>query len=174
MEKKNSLQIQIPEPCNKSWSDMKPDGSGRFCMSCSKTVLDFSTYSDEQLIGFFTTRKSGEVCGRFSNQQLYRPITTSRPFRKWLRALASFILPFLISCRAESQRTDTVGTPVPRPIEKIRTEDHPVTLGIVIPPDWIERQKPEDLRKKEVNPRHTVIRRVRGKVALNPKGRTKD
>ncbi|MBM3433107.1 MAG: hypothetical protein FJX92_08965 [Bacteroidetes bacterium] len=78
MEKRNPLQIQIPEPCQQSWTEMKPAGNGRFCLSCSKTIVDFSTYTDEQLIGFFTDRKPGEVSGRFSNQQLGRPLTAAR------------------------------------------------------------------------------------------------
>lgn len=153
---------------------MKPSGDGRFCLSCTKTIIDFSSYTDEQLIGFFTDRKPGEVCGRFSNKQLDRPITPVRHWRKWIQALASLFFPFLISCRAESQQVDTVGTPVPRPVEEIRTEDRQVTLGIVISPDWIEKQKPEQPRKKEVDPRYTDVRRVKGKVALASKGRTKE
>ncbi|MBM3433108.1 MAG: hypothetical protein FJX92_08970 [Bacteroidetes bacterium] len=91
-----------------------------------------------------------------------------------MQALASLVLPFLIGCRAESQQIDTLGKPVPRPVEDIRTEDRRVTLGIVISPDWIEKQKPEDRRKKQVNPRHTDVRRVKGKMALPSKGRTKE
>ena len=33
-------KITIPKPCNKDWNSMSPNKKGRFCNSCSKTVID--------------------------------------------------------------------------------------------------------------------------------------
>ena len=52
---------------------MTPDTGGRFCNQCSKTVIDFTTWSDSALYNFFA-KKPQHVCGRFVNTQLHRPI----------------------------------------------------------------------------------------------------
>lgn len=73
MKKLAAFQIDIPQPCTQSWDDMTPDGSGRHCDSCMKTVIDFTTWSDAELFNYFTPNR-GTVCGRFLNTQLRRPI----------------------------------------------------------------------------------------------------
>lgn len=52
---------------------MTPSGNGRHCDNCSKTVVDFSSWSDADLYRFFT-QPQGRVCGRFATQQLNRAI----------------------------------------------------------------------------------------------------
>lgn len=66
----NQLNIHIPEPCHEDFSKMKKDERGRYCLSCAKHVVDFSGKSTEEIIAFFETKKSGEVCGTFYPQQL--------------------------------------------------------------------------------------------------------
>ena len=52
---------------------MTSNAGGRFCDQCSKTVIDFTTWSDSALYNFFA-KKPQHVCGRFVNTQLHRPI----------------------------------------------------------------------------------------------------
>ena len=52
---------------------MTPDTGGRFCDQCSKTVIDFTTWSDSALYEFFS-KKTERVCGRFLNTQLNHTI----------------------------------------------------------------------------------------------------
>jgi len=68
-----SIQIDIPNPCSQSWDEMIVDGNGRHCGRCSKTVIDFTTWSDSALYNFFA-KKPQHVCGRFLNTQLNHTI----------------------------------------------------------------------------------------------------
>jgi hypothetical protein len=68
-----SLTIQIPQPCHERWDNMQPANQGRFCASCQKTVVDYTNYSDQELVRLL--RKSPETaCGRFLDAQLNRPL----------------------------------------------------------------------------------------------------
>ncbi len=73
MKRQMPIQIDIPKPCNQSWDEMRPQGQGRYCYSCKKTVIDFTTWSDTELFSFFT-KNTGSVCGRYLESQLRRPI----------------------------------------------------------------------------------------------------
>lgn len=72
--KKEALHLSIPTPCHEKWGEMSPVEKGRFCNQCSKTVIDFTTMSDREIIQ--TIQKSNATtCGRFLNSQMSRPIT---------------------------------------------------------------------------------------------------
>lgn len=62
------MKIIIPKPCHENWNNMSPDEKGKFCSVCSKTVHDFTTFSDEELISNFNANK--DICGRFREDQL--------------------------------------------------------------------------------------------------------
>jgi hypothetical protein len=100
------LQITIPKPCHENWSSMSPNQQGRFCSSCSKTVVDFTQMSNEEVEHFFVGQKE-MVCGRFHNNQLANLRITLpdnlliRRMAKWKRFLAACLLIFsttLFSC----------------------------------------------------------------------------
>lgn len=70
--------VQIPQPCHERWADMQPTEQGRFCASCRKTVVDYTAFSDRELVRLLS--KSSEAsCGRFHNDQLNRPLIQSNP-----------------------------------------------------------------------------------------------
>ena len=52
---------------------MTPVTQGRLCDACSKVVIDFTAFSDRQLIDYFNSNSS-KVCGRFKSTQLNREI----------------------------------------------------------------------------------------------------
>lgn len=68
--------IQIPDPCSQSWEAMSIQQNGRFCSSCEKVIRDYSQVSDSQL-QYILDHSNGEVCGRFSVDQLNRPLMKS-------------------------------------------------------------------------------------------------
>lgn len=70
------MKISIPNPCHENWDKMSPNEKGRHCLSCAKTVVDFSNESAEDIKSFFK-RNTGNICGRFSLNQLKKPITNS-------------------------------------------------------------------------------------------------
>jgi|GEM_PF-5175806 len=70
---KKPIQLGIPSPCAQRWDEMTPDGCGRYCTHCQKTVVDFTTWSDAAIYRFLE-QKSGNVCGRLRTSQMNRPL----------------------------------------------------------------------------------------------------
>jgi len=68
MERK--YKLTIPEPCTESWDKMMPNENGRFCLSCSKTVIDFTSMLPNEVQHFFIQNQNQNICGRFKNSQL--------------------------------------------------------------------------------------------------------
>ncbi|MFD1603741.1 energy transducer TonB [Flavobacterium artemisiae] len=68
MERK--YKITIPEPCHEDWNKMTPKDNGRFCLNCSKTVVDFTAMMPEEIQHFFIQNQNENVCGRFRKSQL--------------------------------------------------------------------------------------------------------
>ncbi len=65
-----NYKITIPEPCHENWQKMTPNDKGRFCASCSKTVVDFTKKSTKEIQEYLTENKGKRVCGHFYRKQL--------------------------------------------------------------------------------------------------------
>src|SRR5215217_1712729 len=93
------LSLTLPKPCSETWSNFTPTSTGGFCASCSKTVIDFTKMSDDQIRGFFTS-KPAHTCGRFRPDQLkiypHQAPPNIRPGLTLVKAgLLSLLLAFL-------------------------------------------------------------------------------
>ena len=93
------LLISIPKPCHENWNGMSPQEKGRFCQVCSKTVVDFTSLSDEQVKNYFLQQAGQKTCGRFRSGQLTntdnvlpRLLQSSIPF--WKKFLAIVLILF--------------------------------------------------------------------------------
>lgn len=85
--RKQSISLSIPTPCNESWDKMTANEKGRHCASCNKTVIDFSLYTDKELVQFFKKTK-GEICGRINSYQATNPIVViEQPNRTFFHKL---------------------------------------------------------------------------------------
>lgn len=62
--------ISIPKPCHEDWNAMTPKEKGRFCNSCSKTVIDFTKIDTYEIQGFVSENKNNRICGHFKQSQL--------------------------------------------------------------------------------------------------------
>lgn len=107
---RKSLLLNIPEPCHEDWNKMTPNKTGRHCHSCSKTVVDFTNLTDEEIIK--TYEANDNLCGRFKKQQLDREIVFARKeknnFRTWA---ASGLFAFLaIGSQKSLAQTEPVRT----------------------------------------------------------------
>lgn len=109
------MKISVPKPCNENWDKMLPEEQGRFCLKCTKTVVDFSKKTKEEVHAFFreTTEK---VCGRFESSQLEQTKTTILPSfinitrtQKFAFALYLVFGSFLFSCSENNNQNHTVG-----------------------------------------------------------------
>ncbi len=66
--------VKVPEPCHEDWNKMQPDEKGKFCLSCSKSVIDFTNKTDEEIKNILLENKNQKVCGHFKSSQLNRPL----------------------------------------------------------------------------------------------------
>jgi hypothetical protein len=110
----NMFKIAIPEPCTQKWGDLQPNGCGRFCASCEKTVMDFTGMDDLEFIRYFQYANT-IPCGRFTERQLTLDIPPSplffSPFKKWSKYVAaSMITATAMSATALAQQANTVQT----------------------------------------------------------------
>ncbi len=66
----SKFKIRIPKPCHENWNTMTPKEKGRFCSSCSKTVVDFTKKTTEEVEKYVTQHKNQRICGHFYKKQL--------------------------------------------------------------------------------------------------------
>jgi hypothetical protein len=105
-----NIQVHIPEPCHQDWGKMQPEEKGRFCSSCSKTVVDFSLMSDRDVLSWLAGA-GGKTCGRFTADQLNRNLmVVPEKKRSWWSAWNVMLIGLLLSSRAEAQTKTTQGT----------------------------------------------------------------
>lgn len=64
------LQVLVPHPCHEDWNTMTPDNRGRFCGSCSKSVVDFTAMTRTEFQDFISVHRDEQVCGRFHSLQI--------------------------------------------------------------------------------------------------------
>jgi len=77
--------LSIPEPCPANWDEMKPNQDGRFCTQCSKSVVDVTNWSDDEVLQEYTKR--GGMCIRIPENRLTTPVSKPRYYVKWAVAL---------------------------------------------------------------------------------------
>lgn len=90
------IQLRIPSPCHENWANMDPTDKGRHCAACQKTVVDFTTMSDAEVIRYMT-QAGPHVCGRLAPDQINRPLIPLAPPKQnrlpgWQILLAGIIL----------------------------------------------------------------------------------
>ena len=89
--------LNIPQPCAQDWNSMTATESGRHCQSCSKTVVDFTRMSNDEIIGYLSRNR--HVCARIGAQQVdsvNMQLVSLQPqnkggWAKWLVAASLFV-----------------------------------------------------------------------------------
>ncbi|HMG68752.1 MAG TPA: T9SS type A sorting domain-containing protein [Chitinophagaceae bacterium] len=105
------MQLHIPTPCHENWENMALVEKGRFCSSCQKKVVDFSSMSDREVAMYFKKPSTGSVCGRFMEDQLNRDVEIERKRIPWVKYFFQFAIPaFLASCDTRAQGKVNVVT----------------------------------------------------------------
>ena len=105
---KDSYLLNIQNPCNEKWSTMQPHDRGKFCMQCSKEVIDFTKLNNTEIIQIIEQSKS-RICGRMSVSQLNCPIEIpSKKNRSKLRKVLTAI--FLIGSTGSAFATPLSST----------------------------------------------------------------
>jgi hypothetical protein len=101
------IHLTIQEPCHETWQQMTPNEQGRHCMSCQKTVVDFSLMNDREILQYISTA-SHHVCGRFSDDQLDKTYREQKPRRSfsWRYAWNMLVATFLVTGSVEAQQQE--------------------------------------------------------------------
>lgn len=99
------LKLEIHNACHENWHSMLPEEQGRFCQSCNKKVIDFTSMNDWELTQYFQ-QTVGTLCGRFMSNQLNRDLIIPRKPQPWIKYFFQATLPaFLLSLKSASQTT---------------------------------------------------------------------
>ncbi len=116
---------------------MTPNNDGRFCSKCSKTVIDFTDWSDERLYLFFEGNKA-DVCGRLHVSQLNRVINIPpQPHSRLYRIAVAMGLTLLFTNSIDAQTTNKPPL-VTQSAADIKTKDDRYynLLGFVTNSKW--------------------------------------
>ncbi|MCB9202912.1 MAG: OmpA family protein [Flavobacteriales bacterium] len=81
--------INIPFPCQADLDKSKKKDGGVLCDLCSKKVIDFSDFKDQEIIDVMDSAPQ-KVCGMFSQEQLSRPLQQNSRF-KMTKRVASIL-----------------------------------------------------------------------------------
>ncbi|MFN1215874.1 TonB-dependent receptor plug domain-containing protein [Chryseobacterium kwangjuense] len=151
------MKITIPKPCHENWETMTPEEKGRFCSVCSKTVRDFTTASDDEIMKSFSD-SSEDICGNFYESQLNRNLHYSYINSVFIKFAAGFILTTggLVSVRAQQNiPTDTLQSEKISEIvlpELVGKKSQKTMLGsyTIVPGSLLnaKENKPEDIISK--------------------------
>jgi hypothetical protein len=91
MKTPHQISIEIKAPCHENWDAMSGDTQRRFCMKCSKTVVDASLYSPEEIFSLYK-QKQGDVCMRLNQDVLKKPLTIRKTNSFFKRAFHKAVL----------------------------------------------------------------------------------
>jgi hypothetical protein len=99
-----SIQLNIDKPCNENWDNMQPNKDGRHCMSCQKTVVDFSNMTDREILDYISNI-SGDICGRTNRMQLNRNLKENNLSKRfsWRYIWNLVIVVFVFAGKAKAQ-----------------------------------------------------------------------
>ncbi|MBC8033404.1 MAG: hypothetical protein H7Y03_04610 [Chitinophagaceae bacterium] len=128
--------ISIAEPCNENWDKMQPNQQGRHCLSCSKTVVDFTGWDTPDIAAYLLNPANKKACGRFYDTQLNVPILPQK--EEWIHCIqrsclsgakkvAAIIVIVFGLTQTACQKLSTPGKAITPPIEKT------ITLGVPLP-----------------------------------------
>jgi hypothetical protein len=135
------MKLQIPEPCPQKWEEMTSvNETTKFCSNCSKSIIDFSVQSDRQ-IKKAIYKSSGQLCGKFSSDQLNRSLDNVDNYFPNLRAIVLSGLLLNVTANLNGQ----VEMKAPQE-QSISTSDIPYLLIKGRIKDTVSPQIPGDLR----------------------------
>jgi hypothetical protein len=171
-------KITIPEPCNENWDKMTPKENGRFCMSCSKTVVDFTSMLPEEVQHFFIQNQNKKICGRFQNEQLESLIIQipsqvlykqTNYHKMFLLALFIAMGTTLFSCQKDGNKNKIDKIEIVDNSEKHQDEKevHPSCNGHQIESKKAKKTKQEFITGIVVAPNYTEEENIKYNIIYN-------
>lgn len=131
--KRQEYILKIDNPCGQDWASMSQNSIGKFCAHCSKTVVDFTNLSDNEVIKIIENT-SGKLCGRLTNQQLNKILRTNQSSSnsRLYRILAGLML---VGATNNSVATNhpTLQTEISPLIDKQELSEHHINRKEILP-----------------------------------------
>jgi hypothetical protein len=107
--------INIPEPCKENWNGMQANEEGRYCMLCEKTVTDFTSYTNEEIIAYMRQHSGSKICGRVKAEQVKNTEQPKRLSSFSIQKIAAALMVYLgftsTSCKTP-EKTNQASTPL--------------------------------------------------------------
>ena len=100
--------LHINEPCTENWESMTTAEQGKFCKQCNKTVFDFTTATDTEIVKHIEKMKDEMFCGRFEENQLDRWIEKS-DIKTTNPRLYRFLISFMLLGAGQSSQAQTTS-----------------------------------------------------------------
>ena len=113
--------MKIESPCKEDYKAMKQTDSGKHCNTCNSIVVDFTSYSTQQIQDYFSKSQNINTCGRYKNYQVNTPTkvestllnlklffenkTFFNPFKLSFLSIISGVLTFTTSCMGKRMPT---------------------------------------------------------------------
>ena len=133
------MKVTIPKPCHENWAAMTPDEKGRFCQVCSRSVRDFTSASDLQIMNDLSG--DSNICGNFRVDQLDRNLSHSFINSLFAKFAVGFVLTSggIVSAQTQAKeicemKTDTLNikgeiSQVPTNIKDTIKIAHQIVVG---------------------------------------------
>lgn len=165
--------IQIVEPCNENWDAMTQLQGGRHCAQCSKTVVDFTGWAQDEVLLYLQQQGETKVCGRFRQEQLNVPMDTERfvqsvtisPLPLYRKVAAILLMAIgllqMDGTEAAAQQQKKVYH---KGADTVNRSEHMI-MGGIAPPPQTKKTKGETKPKKE-DKKKCEDSYVKGEVAL--------
>ena len=112
-----NYRLSVPKPCHENWNEMTPNEKGKFCSSCTKTVVDFTQKTPLEIQEYLIENKGKRVCGHFYRKQLdsiviqlpettfYQPLCFQKLF---VLSLLFAMGTTLCSCKTDTGKTQKI------------------------------------------------------------------
>ncbi|WP_282112795.1 carboxypeptidase-like regulatory domain-containing protein [Maribacter stanieri] len=128
---KSSLTIDVKEPCKENFANFNKTDKGGFCASCQKEVIDFTNFSDQELVRYLNST-SKKTCGKFKSSQLksYETNTHYTMNNSILtKGIGMMGLSLLALCTTEVKAQETAN--IEPPIEVVSNQQENV-MGMMV------------------------------------------
>ena len=112
--KNSPAQVTIAEPCTQNWDKMEKGSDFGFCTACSKNVIDFTNYTNAEIISVLT-QTSTSICGRLTVTQLNQLnhyLLVKPANRNWMKYLGVLAIGVSIFTQDASAAIPRVATEI--------------------------------------------------------------
>jgi len=158
------MKVTIPKPCHENWATMTPKEKGRFCQVCSKSVRDFTTATDMEIMADLT--ENPNICASFRPDQLDRNLSYSFLNSLFAKFAVGFVLTSggIVSAQMQPKVNPPTKTDIP---VQVKGEVAPISSSKTTP---VQRNQDTSLRLGKplyINENNLPLYVLEGKMITN-------